>query len=129
MKKTIAAVLSLVLVMALAGITFAADKKEAAPAPAAKQAAPAAKEAVGHAAGEVAAVDVNAGTLTVKEKKGDLVVSVDANTSIMAGKDKKTLADIKAGEKVAVVYAAANGKNTAKSIEIRMLKAASAKRK
>jgi len=120
MKKTIAAVLSLVLVMALAGITFAADKKEAAPA---------AKEAVGHAAGEVAAVDVNAGTLTVKEKKGDLVVSVDANTSIMAGKDKKTLADIKAGEKVAVVYAAANGKNTAKSIEIRMLKAASAKRK
>lgn len=128
MKKAIAVVLSLLFVFTLTGISFAAEKKGAPAAPAAekKEVAPAKKEVTKQVTGDVTAVDVIAKTLTVKGKKGDVVISVDDKTKIMAGKDTKTLTDIKAGDKVTVKYTEADGKNTAKSIDI---KAAPAKKK
>lgn len=102
MKKAIAVVFSLMFVLTLTVASFAADKKDA----------------VKHVMGEVTAVDSNAKSLTVKSKKVDVVISVDDKTKIMAGKDKKTLADVKAGDRVAVRYTEADGKNTAKSISI-----------
>lgn len=125
MKKTIAIVLSLLFVFAIASVSFAAEaKKEAAPAkkeaaPAEKKEAAPAKAKKGTVSGEVMAIDAKASTLTVKgPKKGDVVVSVTDKTKIMSGKDKKTLADIKAGDKVKVAYTEAEGKNTASSVTI-----------
>ena len=65
--------------------------------------------------GEVAAVDTAAKTITVKGKKADVVITVD----------DKTLADVKAGDKVTAKYTTADGKNTAKSV---VKKAAAAKK-
>lgn len=117
MKKAIAVVLSLMFIFTITSISGAAEKKEA-PAVEKKEAAPVKKEVAKRVTGNVAAVDSNAKTITVKGKKGDVVISVDDKTKIMAGKDAKTLADIKAGDKVAVMYIEADGKNIAKSINI-----------
>ena len=119
MKKTIAIVLSLVLMFAFTAVTFAAEK--AAPAAPAEKAAPAKAEKkapakVKQVSGEVAAVDAKANTLTVKGKKGDVMVNADDKTSVKVGKEKKSLADVKAGDKVTVKYAETDGKNVAKSI-------------
>ena len=122
MKKTIAIVLSLVLMFAFTAVTFA-DEKAAAPAE--KKAAHAMKAVKKQVTGEVTAVDAKANTLTVKGKKGDVMVSTDDKTTVMAGKDKKTLADVKAGDKVTVNYTEADGKNVAAKVAI---KAAPAKK-
>ena len=98
-------------------VSIAAEEKKAAPAPAKKEAMPAEKKAepmkekkaaakVMSVSGEVAAVDAAAKTITVKGKKADVVITVD----------DKTLADVKAGDKVEAKYTTADGKNTAKSV-------------
>lgn len=111
MKKAIAIVISLIFVFALTTVSFAAEKaaapaekKEAAPA---EKKEPAKKAATKQVTGEVTAVDAKAKTITVKGKKGDVVITVD----------DKTLADVKAGDKVTAKYTEADGKNTAKSVE------------
>ena len=123
MKKAIAIVISLLFVFAITSVTFAAEAKKEAPVKEEKKVEK--KASPKQVTGEVAAVDAKANTLTVKGKKGDVTVSVDDKTKIMAGKDKKTLADVKAGDKVTVKYVEADGKNTAKHVEI---KAAPAKK-
>jgi uncharacterized protein YxeA len=121
MKKAIAIIVSVLFVLSVAGLSFAAEQK-AAPAPAEKAApAKAEKKApakVKQASGEVAAVDAKANTLTVKGKKGDVAVTADDKTSVKIGKDKKSLADVKMGDKVTVKYAEMDGKNVAKSIVV-----------
>ncbi len=124
MKKTITIVLSLIFVFALASLSIAAEKKAASAA-----AAPAKAEASKQVIGNVSAVDVNAKTLTVKGRKADVTVFIDDKTKIMAGKDTKTLADIKVGDKTSIKYTEADGKNTAKSIAIHTAPASSAKKK
>ena len=116
MKKIIALIVAALFVFAVASVSLAADekkaapaKKEAAPAPAEKKAEKKAVAKVMQVTGEVAAVDAAAKTITVKGKKGDVVISVD----------DKTLADVKAGDKVAAKYTAADGKNTAKTVTIK----------
>ena len=120
MKKAIAIIVSVLFVLSVAGLSFAAEKKETAPS-ATEKAAPAKAEKkapakVKQASGEVAAVDAKANTLTVKGKKGDVAVTADDKTSVKIGKDKKSLADVKMGDKVTVKYAETDGKNVAKSI-------------
>jgi uncharacterized protein YxeA len=123
MKKVIAIIVSVLFVLSVAGLSFAAEKA-ATPAPAEKkEAAPAKAEKkapakVKQVTGEVAAVDAAAKTLTVKGKKGDVALMADDKTSVKMGKEKKALADVKAGDKVAVKYAEMDGKNVAKSIII-----------
>lgn len=123
MKKTIAILMALIFVFAVATVSFAAEvKKEAAPAEKKEAPAMSEKKAAPKKAtvtGEVLAVDAKAMTLTVKgPKKGDVMLSTDDKTSIMMGKDKKALADIMAGNKVKVEYMEADGKNVAKKITI-----------
>jgi pyruvate dehydrogenase E2 component (dihydrolipoamide acetyltransferase) len=126
MKKVTAIIVSVLFVLSVAGLSFAAEQK-AAPAPAEKkEAAPAKTEMkkeekkapakIKRASGEVAAVDAKTNTLTVKGKKGDVTVTADDKTVVKIGKDKKSLADVKAGDKVTVKYAEVDGKNVAKGI-------------
>jgi Cu/Ag efflux protein CusF len=107
MKKTIAIVLSLVLMFAFTAVSFAAEK---AAAPAEKKEA-AKKAESKQVTGEVSAVDAKAKTITVskkaKDKVEDTVISVD----------DKMLADVKKGDKVTVKFTVADGKNTAKSVK------------
>ncbi|MBI5635167.1 MAG: hypothetical protein HZA15_16995 [Nitrospirae bacterium] len=136
MKKVLALIIALMFAFAVTA-AFAAEAPKAA-APADKKAAPAEKKEAPKAeekkdatkakkasvTGEVIAIDAKANTLTVKgPKKGDVALTVNDKTKIMAGKDMKALADIKAGDKVAVEYTEAD-KNTANKIDI---KAAAAK--
>jgi Cu/Ag efflux protein CusF len=100
MKKIIAIVVALIFVLAFTVASFAAAK-------------------VHSVTGEVTAVDAAAKTVTLKAKKGEVVISVVEKTSIKEGKEKKSLADVKAGDKVTVKYTEADGKMTAKSIAIK----------
>lgn len=135
MKKILALIIALMFTFAVTA-AFAADAPKAA-APADKKAAPKAEEKKDAAkakkatvTGEVLAIDAKAGTLTVKgPKKGDVALTTNDKTTVMAGKDKKTLADIKAGDKVAVAYTEADGKNTANKIDIKAAPAKKAEEK
>jgi len=131
MKKVLSLIIALMFAFSVTA-AFAADAPKAA-APADKKDAPKAEEKKdatkakkATVTGEVIAIDAKAGTLTVKSsKKGDIALTANDKTKIMAGKDKKTLADIKTGDKVAVKYTEADNKNTADAIDI---KAAPAKK-
>ena len=119
MKKAIAIIVSLVFVLSVAGLSFAAEK---AAAPAAEKATE--KKApvkVKWLTGEVSAVDAAANTLTVKVKgkKAEVALTVNDKTKIMMGKEKKTLADVKVGDKVSTRYSEVEGKNVAKSIALK----------
>ena len=120
MKKAIAIVISLMFVFTLTAVSFAAEK---AAAPAEKKA----EKKVAHkqVTGEVTAVDAKANTITVKGKKADVTVNVDDKTKFAP--KGKTIADVKAGEKVMVKYTEAEGKNTAKSVKIEGAKKAEKK--
>jgi Cu/Ag efflux protein CusF len=100
MKKIIAIAVALIFVLAFTAASFAAAK-------------------VHSVTGEVTAVDAAAKTITLKAKKGEVVISVVEKTSIKEGKEKKSLADVKAGDKVTVKYTEADGKMAAKSVEIK----------
>ncbi|MCL5022672.1 MAG: hypothetical protein M1497_04790 [Nitrospirae bacterium] len=117
MKKVMALVVSVLFVLSVAGLSFAAEKA----APAEKKEAPAKAEKkapakVKQVTGEVVAVDAAAKTLTVKGKKGEVAMTADDKTTVKVGKEKKTLADVKVGDKATVKYAEVEGKNVAKSI-------------
>jgi surface antigen len=123
MKKVVAIVVSILFVLSVTSLCFAAEEKmPAAPAEKKEAAAPekaAKKHSKKQVTGEVAAVDAAAMTLTVKGKKGEVALSADDKTKVMMGKEKKPLADVKVGEKVTVKYMVADGKNMAKTITIR----------
>ena len=131
MKKAIAIMVAVLFAFALTSVSFAAEKK-AAPAPMEQKAAPMEKKAAPEAAkpmaekpkvkmvtGEVKAVDAKAMTIAVMKKDKETVVTVNDKTKIMMGKEKKTLADLKAGDKVTVKYTEADGKKMAKSVAIK----------
>lgn len=116
MKKILTLLVALTVAVAFSGISFAAEEKKAEPAkPAAPAAAPAkaaepAKAAVpaktvAKGAGEVTAVDAAAKTITVKTKKGEVVISITDESVIKVGKETKSLADVKVGDKVKVTVA------------------------
>jgi len=121
-KKAIAIFVTVLFVFAMASLSFAAEEKKMAPAPAEKKMEPAEKTKVKQVSGDVKAVDMKAMTVTVsktmKGKAEETVVTVGDKTKIMMGKEKKTLADVKAGDKVTVKYTEAEGKNMAKSVAI-----------
>jgi len=114
MKKAIAIIVSLLFVLSVAGLSFAAEK---AVAPAAEKAMETkAPVKVKWLTGEVTAVDATANTITVKGKKAETTITCDDKTKIMMGKKKNTLADVKVGDKVSVRYSEVEGKNVAKSV-------------
>ncbi|MBI5676275.1 MAG: hypothetical protein HZC48_10700 [Nitrospirae bacterium] len=121
MKKSIAFMIALTIVFVFASLTVAVENKETA-APAA--AAPAVKPAHRQVTGDVVSVNAAANTVVVKGKKGDVMLMVNDKTKVMIGNEKKALADIKAGDKVVVRYTEADGKNTAKRIDLVLAPAA-----
>lgn len=125
MKKLVIFLLSIALIVTFAGLSMAQEKKPAEPAKKAESAKKAEKEKpakVLRITGEVKAVDAAAKTITivkkVKDKMVETVVTVDDKTAITLGKEKKTLADVKAGDKVTVKYTVVDKKNVAKSVAI-----------
>jgi ribosomal protein S1 len=132
MKKAIAIIVAVLFVFALTSISFAAEKNvTAAPVEKKAEPMPAEKPKVKHVTGEVNAVDTAAMTVTVTKKvRGkvvETVVTVNDKTKIMMGAEKKTLADIKVGDKVKAKYTETDGKNVAKSVVI--MPAAAAEKK
>jgi len=119
MKKAIAIIVSLVFVFVLTAVSFA-EETGAAPAGEQTTVKKADKKQV---TGEVITVDTVANTITVKKPKKEVTVSVDDKTKVMTGKDKKTFADVKVGDKVTVKYTTADGKNTAQSVDIKAVPA------
>jgi Spy/CpxP family protein refolding chaperone len=121
MKRIIALIVATLFVFAMSSVSFAAEEKKAAPAPMEKKAEPvkaekkaepakAEKKApakISQVTGEVTAVDAAAKTITVKGKKGDVVIAVD----------EMMMKDCKAGDKVVAKFTTADGKNTAKSVK------------
>jgi ribosomal protein S1 len=120
MKKAIAIFVSVIFVFTFASLSLAAEKAAPAPAPMEKKAEPAAK--VHQVTGDVKAVDMKAMTVTVtkmmKGKAEETMITVGDKTKIMMGKEKKALADVKAGDKVTVKYTEVEGKNMAKSVAV-----------
>lgn len=106
MKKVFSIILAILLVISIAGVAIAKEKVK-----------------VKQITGEVAAVDAAAKSLTVKGKKAEVVISTDEKTAVKADKEKKSLSDVKVGDKVIVKYSEIDGKNIAKSIEIKPAKA------
>lgn len=125
MKKILSIVVSMAMIFAFTAVSIAAEQ-EAAPAkaPAEKTEKVEKKHHVkkavhsGRIVGEVSAVDASAGTITVKHKKGEVTVTVGAKTAIKSGKEKKSIEDVKTGEKVTVRYKKEEGKDVATSVYI-----------
>lgn len=74
--------------------------------------------------GEVTSVDASANTLMVKERDKEATLNVNDKTRVMFGKEKKSLADIKAGDKITAWTIQKDGKTIAKSIRVSTSKAA-----
>lgn len=110
MKRVIPLMLSILLMIVLSGVVLA-QKEKVAPAEK-KEEAPAIKQITG----EISAVDANANTVTVKKADKVVVLNVTARTKITIGKEKKTIADLKVGDRVRAKYKEEDGKNVAWSI-------------
>ena len=125
MKKAIAIIVSLIFVLSLAGLSFAAEKA----APMKKEAAPAVEKKapakIKRVTGEVMSVD--AAGITVKGRKADVTATTGDKTKVKMGKETKTMADVKIGDKVTLKYSEADGMNTAKTISIHPAKPAEKK--
>ena len=126
MKKVIAIFVSVLFVFAIASVSFAVEKAATAPAATEKKEATPVKAEekkapvkVKRISGEVVTVDATAGTLTVKSKKQEVSLSTDDKSAVKKGIEKKTLADVVAGDKVIVKYKEVDGKNVAKSIAVK----------
>lgn len=124
MKKVIAFFVSVIFVFALASLSLASEKADSAAVPMEKKAKflTAGKPIVHQITGEVKAVDMKAMTITVtkmlKGKAEETMVTVGDKTKVIMGNEKKTLAAVKAGDKVTVKYIESKGKNMAKSVAI-----------
>lgn len=127
-KRFFATVSGLALVLAMGSPVLAStDKAQSRPEivqVAAKSKRPTQK--VRTISGEVASVDQTANTVTVKSKtrKGKeltLGAKVNDKTVIKSGKATKTLADLKAGDKVSVKYRRTAEGDVASSILIRSM--------
>ena len=123
MKKAIAFIVAMIFALGLSAVVFAAEEQVpvATPAQAEKKEAAPAKPAIKKMSvtGEVTAIDANAMTLTVKGRKGDVALMAEEKTKVVMGKEKKTLADVKVGDKITVSYIEKDGKMAAKSITIK----------
>jgi ribosomal protein S1 len=124
MKRFIVLLVAILFVFTISAVSFAETAGGYGSAPEKKaESAKAEKKKVVQVTGDVTAVDAKAMTVTVKKmvkkEAKEVVITVDDKTKIMMGKDKKALSDIKAGNKVTAKYSEVDGKNIAKSIDIK----------
>jgi len=92
MKKALAIIVSVLIVLSVVGLSFADDKQHT-------------EENV-YVSGEVTAVDVAANTLTIKGRKGEVVLTTTDKTKFAEG---MTLADVKVGDKLSAKYSEKDG--------------------
>lgn len=149
MKRTLAIAFVFLFVVAVACVAMAEEKQaaeqqvqgahteSAAPAqPVEKATAPAEPKPAAKAApaivkaakqmkieGKITAIENDAQSLTVKHGKASTTVFCSSDTQIMSGKEKKTLADLKAGQQVTVKYTVEDGKKMASSVSVRKMPA------
>ena len=93
MKKALAIIVSVLIVLSVVGLSFAEEKKDSTKAMV--------------VSGEVTAVDTAANTLTIKGKDGEVVLATTDRTRFAEG---KTLADVKVGDKLSAKYSEKDGK-------------------
>jgi len=111
MKKTIAIIVSVLFVLSVAGFALAAEKKGPKGEPGATTPVEMlSMKEIHHVTGVVTAVDVTAKTLTIKGKKGEVVLTTTDKTKHPEG---KTLADVKVGDKLTAEYKERDGKRIA----------------
>lgn len=68
--------------------------------------------------GEITEIDPAGSHVKVREKDEEITISVTENTIITAGKIKRTLADLKAGDQVVARFTDEDGKKIARSIRV-----------
>lgn len=68
--------------------------------------------------GEVTEVDSAANIVKIKDADKEVTLNVTEKTAITSGKTKKSLADVKAGDKVVAKITQEEGKMTARSIRV-----------
>lgn len=102
MKKILLIVFTGIIFFSLAGLVSAVDKVK-----------------VKQIAGEVAAVDAMANSMTVKGKMAEKVMTTDEKTVVKAEKKISSLSEIKIGDKVTVKYHEIGSNNIATSIEVK----------
>jgi len=105
MKKAFSIILSILLIISIAGLSFAAGKD---------------KPKVIQRTGEVATIDVAAKSLTLKYKTDTIIITINENTLVKMNKEKKSLSDIKVGDRITVWFFEKD--KVAKSIEIKPVK-------
>ncbi len=132
MKKAIAIIVTMLFVFAIASIAIAAEEKKAVAPVEKKAVAPVEKKAEEKKAekkvapkqftGEVKAIDKEKKTIAVTKKAKDKAIeevfAFDDKTTVKIGKDKKTVADLKVGDKAMVKFEEKDGKKIAKSITV-----------
>ncbi|MBI3802841.1 MAG: hypothetical protein HY282_03675 [Nitrospirae bacterium] len=129
MRKSISFILSLLCVGAFTAATVTAEEaaggKMATEKPAGEmksgdmKAMPAAKKGkLTSIKGEVTEVDPAGNNLKIKDKDKEVTMNVTDKTVITAGKIKKSLADLKAGDKVVAKATEEDGKMVARSIRM-----------
>lgn len=69
--------------------------------------------------GDIVAYDSSIKTMTVKGKRAEIIIILDEKTVIKEKKNLKSHSDIKVGDRVVIKYSEIEGKNIAKSIEIK----------
>ena len=106
MRKLSLVVLSLVLVLGVAGLSLAADMQKSAPAAAAT------------VKGTVGSVDASGNSFTVKSKAGAETFKVAGNTVIKERYKTIGLADLKAGDWVQVAYTTAGSDKQATQVTV-----------
>ena len=92
MKKALAIIVSVLIVLSVVGLSFADDKQHT-------------EENV-YVSGEVTAVDVAANTLTIKGRKGEVMLTTTDKTKFSEG---MTLADVKVGDMLSAKYSEKDG--------------------
>lgn len=116
MKKLITVAISVLFILAFAGLSLAEEQK-AAPAPAPdREAKPLVKTK--YATGNVVSVDKAANTITIKDKDGEIVFTVTKKTHVIIDAKRRSVDLLVPGEKVSVRYVTKGGKNTAKRINL-----------
>jgi len=119
MKKCIAVLLSLSFIFCIAAVSYSSENPKAQSQDFKLQQASKALQITG----AVKSVNEGVNTITVTKKLKDKITEViavtDTATKIAKGNEKKSLHDIKAGDKVVVVYTKKGEVNIAQSISLK----------
>lgn len=117
MKRAITLILALLCAGFFAAVSVQAEEAAGGEKPAA--AAP--KGKMTSIKGEITEIDAAANHVKVKEKENEITINVTDKTIITAGKVKRTLADLKSGDKVVAKFTEEDGRKVARSIRVATL--------